>query len=58
MLKLTCKEASRLISQSMDRKLTVAQRSALRLHLSVCEACSRFGAQLSSLRAAMRKYRD
>lgn len=58
MLKLTCKEASRLISQSMDHKLTIAQRSVLRLHLSVCEACTRFGAQLNTLRAAMRKYRE
>ena len=58
MLKLTCKEASRLISQSMDHKLTTAQRSALRLHLSVCDACTRFGAQLNTLRAAMRKYRE
>ena len=56
--KLTCKEASRLLSQSMDGKLTVAQRSALRLHLSLCEACTRFGAQLSALRTAMRKYRE
>lgn len=58
MHKLTCKEASRLLSQSMDGKLTVAQRSALRLHLSLCEACTRFGAQLGALRTAMRKYRE
>ena len=58
MRKLTCKEASRLISQSMDQKLTLAQRATLRLHLSTCDACTRFGAQLNSLRAAMRKYRE
>ena len=58
MLKLTCKEASRLLSQSMDAKLTLAQRASLRLHLSACEACTRFGAQLNALRGAMKKYRD
>lgn len=58
MLKLTCKEASRLISQAMDQKLTLAQRATLRLHLSACEACTRFGAQMNTLRAAMRKYRE
>ena len=58
MLKLNCKEASRLISQAMDLKLTLAQRAALRVHLSACEACARFGAQLSVLRSAMRKYRE
>jgi len=58
MLKLNCKEASRLLSQEMDEKLTTTQRAALRVHLSACEACTRFGAQLHNLRAAMRKYRD
>jgi anti-sigma factor RsiW len=58
MLKLSCKEASRLISQSMDQKLTLAQRAALRVHLSACEACTRFGAHLHNLRAAMKKYRE
>ena len=58
MLKLSCKEASRLISQSMDLKLTLTQRAALRLHLSACEACTRFGAHLHNLRAAMKKYRE
>ena len=58
MIKLTCKEATRLLSQSMDAKLTGAQRSALRLHLSLCDACTRFGAQLNVLRSAMRRYRE
>ena len=58
MLKLRCKEASRLISQAMDQKLTLAQRAALRVHLSACEACTRFGAQMNALRSAMRKYRE
>ena len=57
-MNLTCKEASRLISQAMDQKLTLAQRATLRLHLSACEACTRFGAQMNTLRAAMRKYRE
>jgi len=58
MLRLSCKEASRLISQAMEQKLTLTQRAALRVHLSACEACTRFGAHLAALRAAMRKYRD
>jgi len=58
MRNLTCKEASRMISQSMDQKLTLTQRATLRLHLSACAACTRFGAQLNTLRAAMRKYRE
>ena len=58
MPRLSCKEASRLISQAMDLKLTLTQRAALRVHLSACDACTRFSAHLSSLRAAMRKYRE
>ncbi len=58
MIQLTCKETSRLLSQSMDRKLTLAQRATLRLHLSTCPVCPRFGAQLNSLRVAMRNFRE
>jgi len=46
-MKLTCKDASRLISEGLDRKLGLAQRTALRLHLAVCDACTRVSARFS-----------
>ena len=49
-MKLSCREASRLLSQSMDRKLGLGERARLRLHLTLCDACSNFKRQLQALR--------
>ena len=53
---IKCKDASRLVSQQQDARLTYWQRVTLRLHLSVCAACTRFERQIRFLRTAMRKY--
>lgn len=50
----SCKEAHRLVSEQMDRKLSMVERSGLRVHLAVCEACTRFSGQMDLLRRAMR----
>lgn len=55
-MKLTCKEASRLISSGLDKELSAAQRTALRLHLAVCDACSKLKAQFVFLRSALSAY--
>ncbi len=57
-LMLTCKEASRLISEELDRKPGVAQWLALRMHLSLCEGCRRVNMQLQFLRLAMLQWLD
>jgi len=55
-LKLTCKEAGRLISEGLDRKLSLPQRIALRLHLAICDACTRIHLQFRFLRRAASRY--
>lgn len=55
---LSCKEASRLLSQGADRRLAPAEWIKLRLHLWVCTACTRFERQLALLRAALQRYRS
>lgn len=54
---LTCKEVSRLLSQSMDQSLPLPlmKRLELRLHLWLCRACSNFEKQLKFLRRAVRR---
>ncbi len=54
---VSCKEATRLLSQREDRRLTRGEAVRLRIHLAVCTACSRFARQLRILRKAMRAYR-
>lgn len=53
--KPTCREVHRLVSEGMDRKLSLVERSRVRLHLFVCIACTRFNDQMDLLRRAMRQ---
>ena len=53
---ISCKDASHLVSLKEDTSLTFWQRITLRLHLSVCAACTRFERQIRFLRTAMQKY--
>ena len=55
-MKITCKEASRLISASQDAKLSLSERAALRLHLALCDACNKVKAQFDFLRKALSAY--
>lgn len=52
---LTCKQASQLISQSLDRPLSFTSRMQLRFHLFICDACTRFKQQLNQLRSAVKR---
>ena len=53
-LKPTCREVHQLISERMDRPLTLTERVRVSAHLLVCRACSRFEDQMQLLRRAMR----
>jgi hypothetical protein len=55
---LTCKEATHLVSQGLDRRLGLAERVALRLHLLVCDGCANFSRQMAFLRKAMARLAD
>lgn len=46
---LMCKEATRLISEGLDRRLPLLQRMSLRLHVMMCGACHTYKKQLESL---------
>ncbi len=52
---LTCKEATQLASQGLDRRLGALERISLRLHLAVCEGCSRVARQFAFMRRAVRE---
>lgn len=52
---LTCAEATRLLSDALDRPLPLGRRLGLRLHLLVCRWCDRYGRQLRFIRDALRR---
>ncbi len=53
---LSCKEATRLLSASQDRELTLFERLRLRLHLAMCRGCANFDRQMKFLRKASRQF--
>ena len=55
---LTCREATRLVSEGLDRRLGLAERLALRLHLLICDGCSNFSKQLAFLRRSLSRLAD
>jgi hypothetical protein len=57
-MNLSCKEASRLLSQSQDRKLALGERVALKLHLALCRGCRAVSEQFEFLRRAVRRLED
>lgn len=57
-LKMSCKEASRLLSQAMEQDLALWERARLRLHLAACDACRNFSRQLELLRRAVGRLLD
>ena len=54
-MKITCKEATQLVSQGLDRELSGWERLRLRVHLAICDGCTNFKKQMDFLRRAMRE---
>jgi hypothetical protein len=55
---ISCKDASRLISQIQEGHVPPGRRLRVRLHLIFCEACKEFERQVRFLRVMMRRYRQ
>jgi hypothetical protein len=52
---LNCKAVHRLTSEGMDRELSLVERTRLRTHIMLCDACYNFTSQMQLLRRAMHK---
>ena len=51
----SCREVHQLVSEGMDRELSLVERTRMRLHLLVCTACTNFNGQMALMRQAMRR---
>jgi len=51
----SCKDVSTLMSESLDRKLSLRERFGLKTHLLVCKGCQRMARQMQLLSAASRR---
>jgi len=52
---LSCKDVTRLISESMDHSLPFGKRFGVRLHLLICTFCARYERQLLLIRETVRR---
>lgn len=52
---LSCKDVTRLISESMDASLPVRKRIGVRFHLLICAFCARYERQLLLIRETLRR---
>jgi hypothetical protein len=51
---LSCKEATRLLSEALDRRLLLSERIALGFHLFICKMCRRYARQVRMLTDVLR----
>lgn len=53
---LSCEEATRLMSDAMERPLAIKDRMSLNVHLVMCKGCRNFSHQVQGLRQIAREY--
>lgn len=56
-LRRTCKEVTALVIAREDRALPLTERLALRLHMTMCQACPTFERQVLTMRNALQQWR-
>lgn len=53
---LSCRQATHLMSQELDRPLRLGEQLQLRLHVLICAACENYRRQMGVLRDACRRF--
>lgn len=47
---MNCKQATRLLSEAQDRKLTFSEKATVTMHIAICSGCRNFGKQMQIIR--------
>lgn len=53
---MNCREATRLMSEAQDRKLTLRESAELEFHKMMCKGCRNFSKHMGSLRFFMQEF--
>lgn len=53
---LSCREATRLMSDSLDQELPWSKRARLKIHLALCKHCRRFEEQSRLITVMSNRY--
>ena len=54
-LTLSCEESTRLVSESLERRLTRGERVAVKAHAMLCRSCRLFHRHVALIRDAIRR---
>lgn len=54
----SCREITALVSQGLDKKLSVGERLAISLHVMLCSRCRNFQSQTQFIRKAAQHYTE
>jgi len=54
----SCRDISALVSQGLDKKLSLRERFSVWLHVMMCTRCRNFQTQSRFIRKAARRYTD
>ena len=53
---LTCKNATRMLSEAQDRELVLSEKMQLEMHLALCKGCRNYRKQMKFLRQTCRRF--
>ena len=53
---MSCEKATRLISESQERTLSLTEKINLKMHVMMCAGCKNFSLQVPFLSKAMKAY--
>ena len=55
---LNCSEVTNLLSDELERPMSLRERMVLKLHLMMCSGCANYRRQMSAIRVAMHQYAE
>ena len=53
---MNCQQATKLLSDAQEKKLTLNEKTSVKIHVMMCSGCRNFGLQMDDLRGLTRRY--
>ncbi len=53
---MNCQQTTRLLSDALERELSIKERTSLKVHTMMCSGCRNFGKQMGTLRVLTHEF--
>jgi predicted anti-sigma-YlaC factor YlaD len=53
---MNCQQTTRLLSDALERELSIKERTSLKVHTMMCSGCRNFGKQMGTLRGLTHEF--